>query len=151
MRWVKIGLYVLISILIAIQIFQPVRNHNVQASNSGIDKVINIPDNIQAILKESCYDCHSNNTRYPWYANIQPGALWMASHIKEGKAELNFDEFGDYSKRRQNSKLKSIANSVEDETMPIPSYLLIHKKAALSKADQNLIKAWSEQARKKNL
>lgn len=151
MRWVKIGLYLLTGILIAIQFFQPVRNQSVQVKNMGIEKVMAIPDNIQAILKNSCYDCHSNNTRYPWYASIQPGAWWMASHIKKGKADLNFDEFGDYSRRRQNSKLKSIVSSVEDETMPIPSYLLIHKNAALSKAEQTLIKRWAEQAQKKNL
>lgn len=151
MRRITIGLFVLAGILIVIQFFQPARNQNVQTENTGIEKVMDVPDNIQAILKNSCYDCHSNNTRYPWYANIQPGAWWMALHIKEGKAELNFDEFGDYSKRRQNSKLKAIASSVEDETMPVPSYLLIHRKAALSKADQILIKQWSEKARKQNL
>ncbi|HQS06396.1 MAG: cytochrome C [Sphingobacteriales bacterium 17-39-43] len=151
MSRIKIGLIVLLVILVAIQFVQPARNQSVQASTGGIASVINVPENVQAILQNSCYDCHSNNTRYPWYATLQPGAWWMAWHIEKGKAELNFDEFGNYSKRRQNSKLKAITSSVDAETMPIPSYLLIHRKAALSKADQTLIKQWSEKARKQNL
>ena len=71
----------------------------------------------------------------------------MASHIKDGKAELNFDEFGKYSKRRQASKLKAIQGSVEDESMPLPSYTFIHQGARLSKTDQELLKNWIEIAR----
>jgi len=151
MSRIKMGIIILLVILVALQFFQPAQNRNVQVQKSGLSSVTNIPPNVQAILKNSCYDCHSNNTRYPWYASIQPGAWWMASHIKEGKDELNFDEFGKYSKRRQKSKLKSIASAVSDGTMPIASYLFIHKDAALSKAEQTLIKEWAEQAQKQDL
>lgn len=134
-------------ILVAIQFVQPARNQSVQAATGGIASVINVPENVQAILQNSCYDCHSNNTRYPWYATLQPGAWWMASHIKEGKAELNFDEFGNYSKRRQLSKLKAIQGSIEDESMPLPSYTVIHRSANLSETDQKLLNGWFEIAR----
>ena len=87
------------------------------------------------------------NTRYPWYANAQPAAWLMASHVEEGKAELNFDEFGGYSKRRQLSKLKAIQGSIEEESMPLPSYTLMHKGSILSKTDQKLLIAWVEIAR----
>ncbi|MDO8993416.1 MAG: heme-binding domain-containing protein, partial [Daejeonella sp.] len=97
MSRLKIGLIVLLVILVAIQFVQPARNQSVQASTGGIASVISVPENVQAILQNSCYDCHSNNTRYPWYAGLQPGAWWLASHIDEGKAQLNFDEFGNYS------------------------------------------------------
>lgn len=147
MSRIKIGLLVLLAILVTIQFVQPARNLSVQVSTTGIASVTNVPANVQVILQNSCYDCHSNNTRYPWYANIQPGAWLMASHIKSGKAELNFDEFGDYPKRRQISKLKAIASSVKDKTMPLQSYLLIHKKAVLSNAEQILIKNWAERVR----
>jgi len=133
--------------MVAIQFVQPALNQSVQVSIEGIASVTDVPGNVQAILKNSCYDCHSNNTRYPWYATLQPGAWLMASHINEGKAELNFDEFGNYSKRRQLSKLKAIQGSIEDESMPLPSYTLIHKGARLSKTDQILLKDWIETAR----
>ena len=133
--------------MIALQFVQPARNQSLQASTAGIASVANVPDKVQSILKNSCYDCHSNNTTYSWYATLQPGAWLMASHIEEGKAELNFDEFGNYSKRRQLSKLKAIRGSVEDESMPLSSYNFIHRGANLSKADQILLKDWTEIAR----
>lgn len=143
----KIGLIVLLSILVLIQFIQPARNQSVQASTSGIATVLNVPDTVQAVLQNSCYDCHSNNTRYPWYAKLQPGAWWMASHIDEGKGELNFDDFANYSKRRQLSKLKAIQGAIEDKSMPLPSYTLIHRDANLSQKDQKLLKDWLEISR----
>ena len=147
MSRIKIGLVALLVILVAIQFVQPARNQSVQVSTAGIASVTDVPANVQAILQNSCYDCHSNNTRYPWYATLQPGAWLMAYHIKEGKGELNFDEFGNYSKRRQLSKLKAIQGSIEDESMPLPSYTLVHRGASLSKTDQILLKNWTEIAR----
>lgn len=147
MSKIKIALLALLAIMVAIQFVQPARNQSVQASTAGIASVANVPDKVQSILKNACYDCHSNNTRYPWYATLQPGAWLMASHIEEGKTELNFDEFENYSKRRQLSKLKAIKGSIEAESMPLPSYTFIHKGSILSKADQILLKDWTEIAR----
>jgi len=134
-------------IMVAIQFVQPARNHSVKVSTAGITSVTDVPANVQAVLQNSCYDCHSNNTHYPWYFTLQPGAWLMASHVKEGKGELNFDEFGNYSKRRQLSKLKAIQGSIEDESMPLPSYTFIHRAANLSKTDQKMLKDWTEIAR----
>ena len=94
------------------------------------------------MLKISCYDCHSNNTHYPWYSFMQPGAWSMASHIKEGKADLNFSEFGAYSSRRQQSKLQAIINSINDNTMPLSSYIILHKNAKLSEENKALLLDW---------
>ena len=93
------------------------------------------------------YDCHSNNTYYPWYNNIQPVSWIMESHIKKGKKELNFSEFGTYSKRRQKSKIKSIINQIKDDEMPLSSYTLLHRKSILSESDKLLIINWMEQQR----
>lgn len=147
MSRIKIGLLVLLVIIIAIQFIQPARNQNGQVLAADITKIYTVPENVEAVLKTSCYDCHSNNTNYPWYANVQPGGWWLASHIKKGKAELNFNEFGNYSKRRRQSKLKSIASSIEDGTMPLPSYTLIHKNAKLSKEDKVLLLNWVQKTR----
>ena len=101
--------------------------------------VNNTQENISAILQESCYDCHSNNTKYPWYNKVQPAAWFLENHIKDGKEELNFNEWDTYSNRRKNSKLKSIISQVKDDEMPLASYTLIHKDAKLSKSEKTLI------------
>ncbi|SKB32152.1 heme-binding domain-containing protein [Daejeonella lutea] len=146
MNRIKKGSMIVLAIFVLIQFFQPARNRSSEVSKAGIATVIRVPSEVQAILQNSCYDCHSNNTRYPWYAVLQPGAWWLASHIKEGKAELNFDEFGEYSKRRQRSKLKSIQGSIEDKSMPLPSYKAVHREADLSQTDQKLLNEWLEGA-----
>lgn len=77
-------------ILIVMQFFQPARNQSDKVPVTHIERLYAVPQNVKAILVQSCYDCHSNNTRYPWYSRIQPGAWYMAEHIKKGKEELNF-------------------------------------------------------------
>jgi hypothetical protein len=129
-------------VLIAIQFFQPLRNQSDEVTASHIERVYNVPQNVKAILTQSCYDCHSNNTRYPWYSRIQPGAWYMARHIKKGKEELNFSEFGDYSIRRQRNKFRAIAGQVKDGEMPLSSYTLIHRNAVLSPEDKQVLIAW---------
>ena len=142
----KIGLAVLI-VLIGIQFIQPARNENGQALHTDISKTVFIPGNVKSLLKTACNDCHSNNTNYPWYANIQPMGWLLANHIKDGKAELNFSEFGSYSQRRQQSKLKSIASQVKDDEMPLASYAFLHKNARLTKEQKALIIDWALQAK----
>lgn len=87
----KILLGILV-VIIAIQFIQPARNKSARVLPTDVSKIYNVPENVQAILKRSCYDCHSNNTIYPWYSWIQPAGWWLASHIKRGKEELNFSE-----------------------------------------------------------
>ena len=94
---------------------------------------------ISALLQESCYDCHSNNTEYPWYNKVQPVAWFLEDHIQEGKDELNFNEWAEYSDRRKNSKLRSIISQIEEDKMPLDSYTLIHKDAILSDEDKRVI------------
>mgnify|MGYP002860551451 CR=1 FL=1 len=145
MSRLKIGLLVFLLILAAIQFIQPERNQSGRSTQpASIKTVLPVQSDVQFILQKSCYDCHSNNTHYPWYASLQPGAWWMASHIKDGKEELNFDEFASYSKRRQLSKLKAIGGAIEDESMPLPSYTIIHRNAVLSEKERQVLKDWIE-------
>ena len=147
----KAGLLMAVFCFVAIQFFQPARNQTGQVEATDIHDVYAIPGYVSTIFKTGCYDCHSNNTRYPWYSKIQPGAWLMANHIRDGKAELNFSEFGSYSARRQKSKLKAIAGSVSEEEMPLKSYILLHPKAKLSEDDKKSILAWVENAQAGNL
>lgn len=123
-----------VAIVLVIQFIPVERNVSTVPAGQSFQKTEKVPANVAAILKVSCYDCHSNNTRYPWYSELQPGAWFMARHIKKGKEELNFDEFNNYSKRRKKAKIKSIISQIEKDEMPLPSYLWMHNDAGLSPA-----------------
>ncbi|HPZ87406.1 MAG TPA: heme-binding domain-containing protein [Flavihumibacter sp.] len=141
--------FLLILVLIVLQLFRPDKS-NVSASPSkaNINNFVTVPAEIDQLLKTSCYDCHSNNTSYPWYANVQPVGWWLSHHVNEGKNELNFDAFGDYTLRRKYHKLEEIDEMIEQEDMPLTSYTLIHKNAKLSAEQKTQLIAWSEKARK---
>jgi len=134
-------------ILIIIQFIQPAYNKSKQLLATDITKIYNIPDSVQNVLKTACYDCHSNNTNYPWYAYIQPIGWILNNHIKHGKKELNFSDFGACSVRRQQSKLKSIVSQINDGEMPLSSYSLMHKNARLAKEVKALIINWAQQSK----
>jgi len=131
-------------LFIVIQFIRPARNINGQVLPTDISKLYSIPPNVQASLKTACYDCHSNNTRYPWYMNIQPVGWYLAWHISEGKKELNFSDFGSYSQRKQKGKFKSIANTIKDNEMPLSSYSLIHKDAELTTGEKAQLIDWAQ-------
>jgi hypothetical protein len=139
---VKKILAALLFVVIAIQFIQPAHNTGTQILPSAFEKIFIVPPDVQAILTTSCYDCHSNHTVYPWYAHTQPIAWMLANHINEGKAVLNFSDFGSLGKHRQISKLRAIVSQVKDNEMPISSYALMHKKARLSGAEKTLFMNW---------
>ena len=135
-------LLALLIVFIAIQFIQPAHNTSGQVLPIDITKTVSVPDKVLDIFKNSCYDCHSNNTRYPWYVYIQPMGWMMARHIKNGKKNLNFSEFGSYSLRKQVNKLRAIETSIKEESMPLSSYTIIHTDAKLSEEDRKLITDW---------
>ena len=133
----------MLAVFILIQFIQPARNKSSEILSTDLTKTFRPPAKVQSILKTACYDCHSNNTNYPWYARVQPFGWFLARHIRKGKAELNFNEFGSYSSRRQISKLNGIANSVKDGSMPLSSYTMMHKETLLSNDDRAVIIDWA--------
>ena len=142
----KILLAILI-VLIVIQFIQPARNKSGQVLATDMAAMYKMPDTVQAILKTACYDCHSNNTNYPWYTYVQPVGWMLANHIRNGKEELNFSEFGSYTARRQRSKLKAIANQVKDGDMQLYSYTIMHKSARLTEEQKQLIIEWAQKTK----
>ena len=146
MSLIKKILLVLLIVFIAIQFIQPARNKSVQGLPTDISKTVSVSENVQKILQISCYDCHSNNTRYPWYNYVQPTAWILANHIKHGKRDLNFSDFGAYPNRKQQSKLKAIADQIKDGEMPLYSYTLIHNNSRLSKEQKAIIIDWANNA-----
>ena len=139
MKTVKIILLVLLVAFVGIQFIPTERNQTDIVPVTDFMLVNNVPNNIKNKLQVSCYDCHSNNTKYPWYNKIQPVAWFLEEHVKNGKAELNFSEWGSLSSRRKASKLRSIIKQIESKEMPLDSYTLIHKDAKLSSEETNEI------------
>lgn len=139
---IKKTLLILLIILVCIQFIKPEKNIAANASVNNISTVYTVPEEVKSILQKSCYDCHSNNTVYPWYANIQPVAWWLNDHIEEGKEEINFDEFATYRPARQYRKLKEIHDEVDEGEMPLSSYTLIHSNAKLSESDKKKLLDW---------
>lgn len=133
---------------IVIQFFRPEKNISTVPSDKDIATVYVTPENVQQILARSCYDCHSNNTKYPWYAEVQPLAWYLDDHIREGKDELNFSEFANYSVARQFKKMKECIQELKEDKMPMKSYTLLHSDAKLSDADKQVITDWCEAIRK---
>ena len=142
-RIIKKILFIGLIIFLLMQLYQPARNISFEQDITGnFTKVYNVPKNVEIILRTSCYDCHSNNTYYPWYSYIQPVRFFMESHIKEGKENLNFNEWGNYSDRKQNNKLDRIAKQIESNEMPLSSYTLIHKNAILTASQKKEVLDW---------
>jgi hypothetical protein len=139
MKILKLIALILLLVFVGIQFIPTDRNQSDLVPKTDFLLVNKPPKNVSALLQESCYDCHSNNTEYPWYNKVQPIAWFLEYHIKEGKKELNFSEWNTYSKRRKNSKLKSIINQIEDDEMPLWSYVLIHKEAVLSDSKKQFV------------
>ncbi len=147
MKIFKIALIALLVILIAIQFFHPAKNISTVKSPNDIAMVYNVPDNVRTIINKACNDCHSNNTRYPWYNNIQPVAWWLHHHVQEGKGELNFNEFATYPLRKQYHKLEEVTEQVKEGEMPLVSYTLIHTNAKLTDQEKQTLTNWANSIR----
>src|SRR5690606_5670392 len=134
----KVILTVLLSVFVLMQFITPQRNlSSVPAGQVFVDS-FKVDAKVNAILSVSCYDCHSNNTQYPWYTNVQPLGWFMADHITEGKEKLNFDDLPNYSPRRINSKFSQIIEQIEKGKMPLSSYTWMHSGAQLKKEEKQL-------------
>jgi len=143
-KYFKGFLWLLTITLIVIQFFRPEKNISASPSPNNISKQFAVPLDVENTLEKSCGDCHSNNTNYPWYFNVQPVAWWLENHIKDGKGEVNFDEFATYSLRRQFRKFKEIKEQVEENEMPLSSYTILHGDAVLSPEQKKAVIKWSE-------
>ena len=129
------------------QAVQPIPNNSTKLLPTDITRIVNVPENALTILKNACYDCHSNNTRYPWYVSIQPVGWIMSDHIKNGKENLNFSDFGIYSPRKQTNKSRAIKTSIEESSMPLPAYVIMHGSARLSAEDKKILIDWAEKSK----
>ncbi|APG65370.1 cytochrome C [Tenacibaculum todarodis] len=139
----KIALVLLIILLIS-QFFGPEKNEGDVNAVSVFIAETNPPENVQKILKESCFDCHSNTTSYPWYNKITPVNYWLANHVKDGKKHLNFSEWNSYSLKRKEHKMKEVWEEVEKKKMPLDSYTWTHAEANLTPTQIEAVVVWGK-------
>lgn len=142
MKRVKRLLLVILIVFILIQFVRPVRNQSGQDEQSAIAVPFSIPDTVYSLFQNACFDCHSNDTNYPWYSNIQPVGWLIEKDISDGKAKLNFSELGSLSPRRQMSKWQNVENRIKDGTMPLPMYQFMHPRARLTEAERQRLIDW---------
>lgn len=142
----KIILFLLVLLVLA-QFIGPEKNEGDLASLDAFYAETNPPEDVKLVLKQACYDCHSDVTKYPWYNNITPVNYWMAHHVDEGKEELNFSSWSSYSVKRKDHKLEETMEMIEKGKMPLDSYTWIHKDAILTEAQKQAIKNWVERVR----
>jgi hypothetical protein len=142
----RIALLLLVVFIIA-QFFGPEKNDGDLATVEAFIADTNPPEDVQLILKNACFDCHSDHTRYPWYSNITPVNYWMADHVRHGKGDFNVSKWNDYSDKKKDHKLEELAEEVGEGHMPLPSYTWTHSDAKLSKEQIEAIEEWVKMAR----
>lgn len=140
---IKKILVVLLIALIVIQFFHPKKNKAEGQQPNYIGNVFTVSDDVKSILAKACNDCHSNNTRYPWYTKVQPFDWFITNHVKEGKSEINFDEFSHKSLRYQYHKMEEITEQIKEGKMPIKSYTWLHKDAILTDVEKSKLLDWA--------
>ena len=135
-------LFPLIIVFLIAQLFNPAKNEYSIIPESDFILTEKPPQHLAVILKESCYDCHSNNTTYPWYDKITPVNFWVNGHIKKGKEELNFSLWKQYSNKRKAHKLEECIKMIQEQEMPLDSYLLTHSNAKLTESEIKELTDW---------
>ncbi len=135
----------LLAVMVIIQFFRPEKNDSNDQQNHVSTKY-EVPAEVATILKGACDDCHTNKTEYPWYANVQPAAWWLAGHVEDGKRHLNFSDFTTRRIAVQNHKFEEVVEMVEEKEMPLPSYtwLGLHPEAKLTDQQRQTLVNWAK-------
>ncbi len=149
MRKIKKGLWILIVLAGLAQFFGPEKNQGDIASIEPFLNETNPPEDVKLILKESCYDCHSDVTRYPWYNTITPVNYWLNGHINHGKEHFDVSKWEGNSVKRKDHKFEELIEMVEGGEMPLNSYTWTHSEARLTEAQIQSIVTWAKRVRLK--
>ena len=141
LKLVGIGL---IAVLIILQFFQPEKNNAPIDPELDMLELVAPPEPVADLIRDACYDCHSNQTIYPWYNRISPVSLYLHKHIKKGKEDLNFSEYGLLDKADKIGAFADFCDVVDAGSMPLQSYMLIHKDARLTQEERETLCSWAE-------
>lgn len=145
MKYLRYFLLVLLVFLVAIQFINPEKNNDGYRSVALFEQEIVPTIEISSILKNNCYDCHSDQTNYPWYNHISPINYWLQEHIEEGKRHFNASVWFKYSARKKDHKLEELIEYVEQGEMPLNSYTWLH--GDLSTQDTKTLLQWAQISR----
>jgi hypothetical protein len=137
-RWIRRAGVVLALALIAIQ-FVPI-----ERTNPPVESDAPVAAELKTVLRRSCYDCHSNETTWPWYSYVAPVSWLIANDVKEGRREVNFSVWNQYSDARKARKFKEIVEQIEANKMPQWYYVLLHPDAKLSASEKEMILKWAK-------
>ncbi|MFD1615246.1 heme-binding domain-containing protein [Gelatiniphilus marinus] len=149
MKMIKKTLLALLVLFVIAQFFAPEKNEGDLASIEAFLKETNPPEDVKLILKETCYDCHSDFTRYPWYNKITPVNYWLADHINHGKKHFNVSSWAANSTKRKDHKFEELIEMVEAKEMPLNSYTWTHTEAKLTDAQIEAVVDWAKKVRLK--
>lgn len=103
---------------------------------------VKMPEHVASMFRESCYDCHSNETKFPWYAHIAPSSWLLSRDIREARQRVNFSNWEKLSKIQQIAMLSNVAIEVKNGDMPFWAYPIMHPKARMSKVDRKEMIDW---------
>jgi hypothetical protein len=144
MAWyLKRAVWLGIAFLVVAQFFR------IDRTNPPVAQDVAAPRDIDGLLRRACYDCHSNETVWPWYSQIAPVSWLLARDVREGRRELNFSTWDAYDPMRKAKKLKESADEAAEGGMPPWFYVAVHREAALSPADVERLRAWTAAERAK--
>ncbi|MBL7725290.1 MAG: heme-binding domain-containing protein [Chitinophagaceae bacterium] len=134
----------LLAVLVIIQFIHPKKNKAEGPQSNYIGNNFTVPADVKTILDKACNDCHSNNSNYPWYANLQPVHWWLEKHIKDGKKHINYDEYTNRPLRYQYHKMEETIEMIKEGEMPLNSYTWTHKDAKLTEEEKTKLISWAE-------
>ena len=146
----KLGFFLVIIAFIAIQfINRPDKTVAMELSQDDVTKKLSVPENVHGILKRACFDCHSNQTKWPWYSSVAPVSWLVADDVTKGRKKMNFSEWGKIPQSKQELRLEDIGEQVKSNEMPLPKYLIIHSEAKLTDGDIDILCKWTVEQKKK--
>jgi hypothetical protein len=146
----KKALIIIIAIIVIIQFFRIDKTNPPTDIEKDFITITNPPTGMVIMLKESCYDCHSHHTKYPWYSNVAPVSWLLKEHINDGRNHLNFSVWSDYNESKKDHKLDECIEMIETGEMPMKGYVLLHGEADLTDEQKLAMIDWFRFLRTKN-
>ncbi len=135
-------LWIVIAVLVIIQFITVDKTNPPVQQDKDFLTMIKAPTKIGNILKNACYDCHSSETKYPWYFNIAPVSWILKNHVNEGRRRINFSNWGDYNTDKQAIRLDRCIEAINEGEMPLSAYVTMHSEANLSDIQKKELIGW---------
>jgi len=145
LKWARRAGIVLLVALLLSQFYRPAQtNPPTEPGNTLIDR-LDPPPAVAQLLKRSCYDCHSHETRWPWYSQVAPASWLVAYDVNEAREHLNLSDWGAYSERAAVHKIEEMCEEVEEGEMPLWFYILLHRDATVRAEELEALCEWAQE------